>query len=116
MQFIADFWWIWMIGAIVFGGIGLYNWVMGFFKTAGTVMKAANLSVEAANVAADKEKTVAEKANQVKDRAAEELIKEGKSRLFGMVGGLASLAAAWVFAILLILSIVLNVITFANGS
>ena len=109
LTFVADFWYIWLTGLLFFGVVGIYNWFMGLFKTGGTILKAVNLSAEAVSVVSDKNTTVGDKAKTIKDRTSEELLNEGKSRILGIVYAWVSIFVASLFAILFVVSLVLNV-------
>jgi hypothetical protein len=114
LTFIADFWYIWLVGLLFFVALGLYNWVMGLFKTGGTILKAVNLSAEAVSVVADKNTTVSDKARAIKDRTSEELLNEGKSRILGMAYAGISIFVAALFGIVFFLSVVLNLIDYVK--
>lgn len=114
LTFIANFWYIWLVGLLIFGAIGLYNWVTGILKTGGTILKAVNLSAEAVSVVADQNTSVSDKAKAIKDRTSEELLNEGKSRILGIVYAGVSILVAALFGVLLFLSVVLNVIDYVK--
>lgn len=115
MEFIAVYWWVWLIGLLICGAYGLFKWVMGFFGTAGAVLKMTSLTIEGVQTASDKETTTGEKLNKMKDRTIEEAVNEGVSRVKGF--GLAALAlgSAWVFGLLFVLSIILHVIDYIKA-
>lgn len=58
---------------------------------------------------------VSQKASQIQNRTAQELMNEGKSRIGGLIGAGVCLILAWLFGIVLILSIILNVIDYIKA-
>jgi hypothetical protein len=115
MEFIAAFWWVWLIGLLLCGLFGVYKWIMGFFKTGGTILKAASLTLEGVQVATDKEKDVSEKAGHVKDRVVEEVKEEGVSRLKGMGVALGAILMANLFGLLFIIAIIIHIIDYIKA-
>lgn len=109
MEFIAAYWWVWLIGVLICASFALFKWLMNIFGLAGTVYKATKLTIEGTQVVRDGEKTTGEKASHIKNRAVEEAFKAGVNRLKGLGFTAAGILFAAIFAILLVLSIVLNI-------
>ena len=112
MEFIAAYWWVWLISLLLCGGFGIWRWLMNFLKTGGTMLKVANLTLEGVQVAADNEKTIKDKAGHVQTRVMEEALEEGKSRLRGFAAAGAAIVMANIFGVLLIIAVVIHFIDY----
>ena len=112
MEFIASYWFVWLLGLIICTAFFAWRWFTTVLRTGGTILKMTTLTLESVEVAADKNKTVGEKAAHAKNRVVEEAAKEGASRLKEMGAGFVALILANIFGLLLIIAIICGLIDY----
>ena len=118
MEFIANYWWLWLVVLLATGGAAIYFWIVSLLSIGQDALAITKRVVNTANKSyahiSNAEKTTSQKAQgvagEVAAQAAEVAIERAtdKAKKFGKTAVLTMLAV--VSGVLLVLSIVFNML------
>jgi hypothetical protein len=111
MVVFASLWWVWLIGLLLCGAFALWKWLTSFLGAAQTVAKVANYTLEGVHVVSDNNRSVSDKALHLRNRFVQEAAQEGMSRMRDVAMGIAAMALAAAFGVLLVISVIFQFVS-----
>lgn len=115
MEFVASYWWLWLIGFLCCTGWSVWKFISSFFSIAGDAIEIAKTSVDSYNTVVDDEKNAHQKAGLIAQKAITKVSERGIDKVSKLFHVLVGFVGSWLFGILFLVSIVLNIIDYIKA-